>query len=127
MTSFYPNGLAHYWLIPANPKYYDIMNAFNDTDIITWKQSTKIQLGDIVFVYVGAPVSAIIFQCRVLEVNLPYNYQTKELKINHVMRIQKIKKYAQTDFTFKKLASFDVKVIRGPRHVPQDLLKKLIK
>ncbi len=25
------------WLVPANPKYYDIVNAFNETDTIIWK------------------------------------------------------------------------------------------
>lgn len=53
------------WLIPANPKYYDIMGAFDDQDEITWKQSTDIQVGDTVFMYVTSPVRAIIFRCKV--------------------------------------------------------------
>lgn len=85
LTSIYPQGMQHYWLIPANPKYYDIMNAFNKTDTIIWKQSTKIQVGDIVFIYVGAPVSAIIFACRVLEINIPYQYTSKNLSMTHVI------------------------------------------
>lgn len=93
--------MQHYWLIPANPKYYDIMNAFNKTDTIIWKQSTKIQVGDIVFIYVGAPVSAIIFACRVLEINIPYQYTSKNLSMTHVIRIQKLKQYPENQFNFK--------------------------
>ncbi|WP_297817914.1 hypothetical protein [uncultured Lactobacillus sp.] len=125
--SFYPDGLNHYWLIPANPSYFDIMNAFNDTDNIIWKQSTKIRPGDIVFMYVGSPVSAIIHQCKVVEANIPYDYQDKNLKITHVMRIQRIVSYPKDEFTFKKLANYDVRAIRGPRHVPKKLLKDLLK
>ncbi|EEJ71933.1 hypothetical protein [Lactobacillus ultunensis] len=114
-------------MIPANPSYFDIMNAFNDTDNIIWKQSTKIKPGDIVFMYVGSPISAIIHQCKVLEVNIPYDYQGKNLKITHVMRIQRIASYPKNEYTFKKLADYDVRAIRGPRHVPEKLLKDLLK
>ena len=40
------------WIIPANPKYYDIMHAFDDTDTINWKQGAGIEKGDTVFMYV---------------------------------------------------------------------------
>lgn len=47
------------WIIPANPKYYDIIHAFDETDVIDWKQGAGIKKGDTVFMYVGAPVSAV--------------------------------------------------------------------
>ena len=124
--SIYPDGLKHYWLIPANPSYFDIMNAFNDTDNIIWKQSTKIKPGDIVFMYVGSPVSSIIYQCQVLKVDIPYQYKDKNLQISHVMKIKKLKSYPKEAFTFKNLAKHNVRAIRGPRHVPQELLKSLL-
>ena len=36
------------WIIPANPTYYDVINCFNDTDEIIWKQSSNIHINDIV-------------------------------------------------------------------------------
>lgn len=126
-VTIYPEGPQHYWLIPANPKYFDIMNAFNKVDNIIWKQSTKIKPNDIIFMYVGAPISAIIYQCQVLEVNLPYHEHNKYLKIDHVMRIKKILSYPSDQYTYKKLANYNVKAIRGPRHVPAQLLKDLLK
>lgn len=116
-----------YWLIPANPKYYDIIHAFDNTDQIIWKQSTNVQPHDLIFMYAAAPVSAIMYECKVLETNIPYTYQSKGLKITHVMRIQLIKRYSSELFTFKKLTEYGIKAIRGPRHVPSKLLIKLKK
>lgn len=53
------------WIIPANPKYYDIVHAFDDTDEIDWKQGAGIKAGDTVFMYVASPVSAILYKCKV--------------------------------------------------------------
>ncbi|HBO39037.1 MAG TPA: MmcQ protein, partial [Pasteurellaceae bacterium] len=63
-------GLARHaeWVVPANPKYYDIEAEFNENDIIHWKQSNNILVDDIVYIYVTAPCSAIRYKCRVLEV-----------------------------------------------------------
>ena len=54
------------WLIPSNPKYYDIVHAFDGTDTIDWKQGAGIKKGDVVFLYIGAPVSAVLYKCKVL-------------------------------------------------------------
>ena len=51
------------WLVPANPKYYDIEHVFDDVDEIDWKQGAGIIKSDTVFMYVGAPVSAILYKC----------------------------------------------------------------
>ena len=60
------------WIVPANPKYFDIVHAFDSTDIINWKQGAGIKQGDTVFMYVGAPVSAILYKCKVVETGIPY-------------------------------------------------------
>ena len=52
-------------------KYYDIINAFNKTDTIIWKQSNNIWAGDIVYLDVAAPISAILYKCEVLETDIP--------------------------------------------------------
>ena len=44
------------WIIPANPRFYDIEHAFDNTDLADWKQSSSIKAGDTVFMYVAAPV-----------------------------------------------------------------------
>ncbi len=38
------------WIIPANPKYYDIEHAFDNEKEINWKQGNGIKTGDTVFI-----------------------------------------------------------------------------
>lgn len=46
------------WIIPCNPKYYNVKCAMTDLKIVDWKQSNKnISAGDIVYIYVGSPIS----------------------------------------------------------------------
>ncbi len=63
------------WIIPANPRYYDIEHAFDNTEETDWKQDAGIIKGDTVYMYVGSPISAILYKCRVKEVDIPYEYE----------------------------------------------------
>ena len=113
------------WIIPANPKYYDIINAFNETDTIIWKQSNNIWAGDIVYLYIAAPISAILYKCEVLEVDIPYKYSDKNVSMKKVMKIKLLKRYEQDIFTFEKLNKYGIKAIRGPSGLTDELSKDL--
>lgn len=114
------------WIIPANPKYYDVEAAFAASDIITWKQGAGIIKGDTVFMYVAAPVSAILYKCRVLETDIPYDYQDKNLTITALMKIELLKRYDRDSFTFSVLGDeYGIYAIRGPRGVPFSLSEAL--
>lgn len=116
--------VSNAWLIPANPKYYDVINCFNDKDIITWKQSNNILIGDIVFLYVGAPISSILYKCEVLKTNIPYKYKDNNLSMDKVMEIKLIKRYKENEFSFTKLKEYKV-TAREPRSLPKKLLEDL--
>lgn len=59
------------WIIPCNLKYYDVFGAFKNLKKLDWKQSNPtIEVGDIVYIYVGAPIKAIVFKCLVTKVKL---------------------------------------------------------
>ena len=110
------------WIIPSNPKYYDIIHAFDDTDVIDWKQGAGIRKGDTVFLYVGAPVSAVLYKCRVMETGIPYQYQDRNLTITALMKIRLQKRYAPDRFTFDVLkAEYGIYAVRGPRGIPGSL------
>ena len=110
------------WLIPSNPKYYDIIHAFDETDEITWKQGAGIKKGDTVFMYVGLPVSAVLYKCKVTETDMPYEYHSKELTIKALMKIKLLKRYTPEQFTFEILKSeYGIYAIRGPRGIPNSL------
>lgn len=116
------------WIIPANPKYYDIQHAFDKADIIEWKQGSGIRTGDTVFMYVAAPVSAILYQCKVLETDIPYRCQEGKLAINALMKIRLKKRYSGEEFTFEVLKSeYGIFAVRDPRGIPNSLSAALQK
>lgn len=59
------------WIIPCNVNYYDVKGAFSKLKCLDWKQSNKsIRVGDEIFIYVGSPIKAIKYRCKVNKVNL---------------------------------------------------------
>jgi len=110
------------WLIPFNSKYYDIIHAFDDTDTIDWKQGKCIKKNDKVFMYVGIPVSAIPYKCKVIETDIPYEYHTDELTIKKLMKIKLQKRYKPEQFIFERLKTeYDIFAVRSLRGVPNSL------
>ncbi len=116
------------WIIPANPKFYDIAHAFDTVGEIAWKQGRGIKKGDTVFIYAGAPVSAILYRCAVTETDIPYNYADKNLTITASMRIKLLKRYKTDRFTFDILKEeYGIFAVRGPRGIPNSLSAALKK
>lgn len=114
------------WLIPSNPKYFDIVHVFDDKDEINWKHGTGIKKGDTVYIYVGAPVSAILYKCRVTETDIPYRFRREGLTIKSLMKIRLLKRYDPERFTFGVLnEQYHIFAVRGPRGVPEDLREDL--
>lgn len=114
------------WIIPANPKFYDIEHAFDNEDIIDWKQGSGIKARDTVFMYVAAPVSAILYKCKVMEVDIPYDYQDENLTITKLMKIKLLHRYDRKQFTFGRLKEdYGIYAVRGPRGVPNSLSHEL--
>ena len=110
------------WIIPANPEYYDIIHAFDDTDLIEWKQGAGIRTGDTVYMYVGAPVSAVMYRCRVLKTDIPYRRKHKYITIKALMEIRLEKRFDPEEFTFQVLKDeYGVRAVRGPRGIPHSL------
>src|SRR5690625_5018557 len=118
------------WIITCNPDYYDVIEAFNSHKLLNWKQSVNVQVGDIVYIYVGAPYSAIMFETKVLAVNLP------EVKIydqefvkdgttfehhGRYMEIELIERFDEELLKFKELKKYGLKSVQGPSRVSDDL------
>lgn len=116
------------WIIPANPKYYDIEHAFDDADEIDWKQGAGIKKGDTVFLYVAAPVSAILYQCKVTETDIPWQYADRNLTITALMKIRLQKRFAPDRFPFETLKEeYGIYAVRGPRGILNSLSAALKK
>ena len=117
---------AKEWIIPANPKYYDIEHAFDQENEINWKQGSGIRAGDTVYMYVASPVSAILYKCKVVETDIPYSYQDENLTISALMKIKLLKRYKPDQFTFDVLREeYGIYAVRGPRGIPNSLRSAL--
>ena len=103
------------WIIPANPKYYDIVNAFNNTDTITWRKSHNLMINDIVYIYITEPYAYIMFKCVVISLDEDF------------MMLKLLKRYSDNDFTFARLKSCGVKSVRSPRGITSKLSEELNK
>lgn len=63
------------WIIPANPKIYNLSDAIKDLDgIIDWRQHNNFEVGDIVYIYCSKPISQIIYKMEVIATNITREY-----------------------------------------------------
>ena len=85
-----------------------------------------ILVGDTVFMYAAASISAILYKCTVTKTNIPYNYSENGLTIKSLMKIKLLKRYEPDDFTFELLKEdYGIYAVRGPRYIPNSLSEAL--
>ncbi len=87
------------WLIPANFKYYNVIEHFQKEDTILWKQSGDIKVGDLVYLYVSKPYSSILYKLKVLDVNIPYSFKDKNIKMSKVMKLKLLTRFKEDEYT----------------------------
>ncbi len=122
------NGKPHnpYWIAPANPKIYDVDQAICEGNgVFIWKQARGAIVGDTVYLYVAAPISAIRYECEVLETDIPYNFSDEKVTMMKVMTLKVVHEYQKDEFPLDVLRQFGVTTVRGPRSVPAALLDEL--
>ena len=121
------------WIIPCNANYYDIVHAFENLSCIDWKQSRKIEVGDIVYIYVGRPIKAVMFKCRVNKVNLPaIEIDDSAFVIKgdayenygNYMELELLGKFNQSELSLERLSEHGLQGnVQGPRRMNDDLMK----
>lgn len=113
------------WIIPANPKYYDVVGAFEESNIVTWKQSSDVHVGDMIYMYVAAPYSSILYKCRAIEVDIPWQYSDDNVAVKTAMTLELLEKYESGVWSFERLKEFGVYAVRGPRNMPGELKREM--
>lgn len=113
------------WIIPANPKYYDVVAAFEASHIVTWKQSSGIHVGDMIYMYVAAPYSSILYKCRTVEVDIPWQYSDENMAVKTAMKVELLEKYTPGVWSFERIKQFGVYAVRGPRSMPGELKREM--
>ena len=109
------------WVIPANPKYFDVISYIESLKVFSWRQPKNIKLNDIIYIYLGSPYSAIMYKGRVIELDI---YNDAE---DRVMNIELLEKYDAKKYTFSKLKEYGLNSVRSPRRIPSKLAKILNK
>lgn len=109
------------WIIPANPKYFDIISYFNSEKEIEWKQIKNINKEDIIYIYVGSPYSAILYKCQVIDINIKSHYE----EFKEAMKLKLIETYPKEKYPFDIIKDYDLKAIRGARRMSQKLIDKI--
>ncbi len=60
------------WMIPGNSKYFNVEGCFEKLGYVYWRQHFHFQTGDILYIYMSSPESAVRFKCMVEGHDLPY-------------------------------------------------------
>ena len=116
------------WILPANPKYFDIIAYMEKIRPILWKQpNSKVNVGDLVYIYISQPYSALMYKCRVVKKDLEPTYPGLSKRRIKEMELEIVKKYDKNKFPFKKLNELGIKAIRGPRTITEELKKEIEK
>lgn len=115
------------WLIPANPKYYDIETALAEhpDEPFFWKQSNNIFAGDIVYIYLTAPISSLLYKCRAVEVDIPRESGNKNIRMKRAMKLKLLETYPHGAINRDKLKEHGVYAVCGPRSMPRSLMEEM--
>lgn len=115
------------WLIPANPKFYDVEAGLGESPdgTVLWKQSSDIRVGDTVYMYVAAPVSAIRYKFAAQEVNIPWAYKDENVTMKKAMRLKLLERYDKIPIGRDILQNHGVFTVRGPRSMPRTLITEI--
>lgn len=124
------------WVITCNPKYYDVIGAFSELDRINWKQSVDIKVGDIVYIYVGKPLSSIKYETKAVQVNLTNatiddtqyiidgsNYEN----YGRYMELQLLRKFDDDLLQYDLLKEQGLKSVQEPSRISNELEEYILK
>lgn len=114
------------WLIPVNPKLYDIEQEFADSEVITWHQSASFIVGDSVFIYMAAPISSVMYECEVVVVDISHINDGNPSKRKH-MKIMLKHRFEEGELGLQRMRELGVYSVRGARGVPHALSVEIAK
>lgn len=109
------------WLIPANPRIYDLEAAFQRSSEIMWHHSHSIKAGDTVYIYVGAPLSAVMYRCIVEETGILFSFSGDGKNIRDAMKLRLEHTYIKNELGLGLLRELGVYSVRNARGVPYEL------
>ncbi|MBR6207021.1 MAG: MmcQ/YjbR family DNA-binding protein [Oscillospiraceae bacterium] len=115
------------WIVPANPRWFDLEEILrpDEDGCFLFKQSSCVEVGDTVYVYVAAPVSAIRFKCEAVEVSIPDDYRDEHVTVKKLMRLRVLQEYKDPPVGLPLMREHGVTTVRGPRSMPLSLQEEI--
>ena len=119
------------WLISCDPRAYNLDGAFEKLEAIDWKQSTNIEVGDIVYIYVTAPVYEIRYKCIATKVNLDapdidddgeFNLEDESYQsYGRYMELTLMERYQSDKLRLQRLKDNGLGTVQGPSRITPQL------
>lgn len=119
----YSSLAPNYWLVPANPKVFDVDAAFAENPLLEWTQKSSIQTGDIVCLYMTAPIRAIRYLCLVKQDHVIASDGSDKQS----MYLQCLQKFEDDVFSFERMKELGVKAVRSTRRMTDELKEAIEK
>ena len=113
------------WAVPSNPSMFDVQAAFAADPILNWKQAGPVRVGDTVYLYLGAPISAILYRCRVVATDLPRTPWRPGDTIRKAMTLEMQEKYDPARYPLSWLRERGVYSVRSLRSLPDEVVSVL--
>ncbi len=115
------------WLVPCNPHKFDLYKIFAREPTQIWTQTARgIRSGDTVYIYAGAPYSAVCFRFKVVETNLLAE-DGESPGLRRCMKITAQQAYPRNLFPLAKLRAFGVGGVRSARRMPAALKAEILR
>ncbi|SDC10151.1 HNH endonuclease [Acinetobacter boissieri] len=114
------------WLITCNYQTFNLEKAYDELSEIYWKNDVTntdkgFQVGDIVYIYITAPISKIVYQFKVIEHTPNDKYPSAQLLF--WKNLTDLKQYRGNFSVFKKLKKVDNKTLTRQSLIEQNYIK----
>lgn len=120
------DGERKEWVYPANPRYFDLDHGFSVSDQLYWKQSSKVRVGDLVYLYYGMPFGELRYLCEVTETDIvSRGPDDGPIRMETLMRIRRLKFFAGHLLNRSLLKKYGFTNFRGPRYMSRELKEKI--
>ena len=101
------------WVIPANPKIYNIEKYIKGKKKIYWPRHKSILLNDIVYIYYTKPYGALLFKGEITNFN------------NNYMEISILDRYSKEEYPLELLKKWGLTSVRSTRRIPNSVINHL--
>ena len=101
------------WIIPANPKIFDVEEYIKGKNIIDWPVKRGIIINDKVYIYYAKPYGALLFKGIIIGIDKEW------------MKIKILKRYNKDDYPLEVLKKYGLNSVRSTRRIGEELYNYL--